>query len=523
MIDYKTNPELRQKLFDGIQKLTDIVALTLGPKGNTVFLSPSNQKPIATKDGYTVSKSFELQDPYENLGVQIAQEISEKNATLAGDGSTTVLVLLNAILQHAKKYLSSNVSSLDIRDGIEKAGQYVIEQLVKNSKQITSKQDLTNIATISANNDSVIGNMVSEAIDSVGKDGAVIIENSKTDNTILKIVEGFTFDSGYISQYFVTDERRQAVNYEKPLIFITDYKFSNVQELLPILEIAARADRPLTLISEDVSGQALAALIVNSTKQNMKIVAIRPPRYGMERKNILEDLCINTGATFISRESGIRIKDIKLEHFGSAKTVEVQKNYTAIIGGNGDFEKVKDRIDYLKEEIKNTSDIDECKRVQERITRLSSGIAIIYVGGNTEIEAIERRHRVEDAVEACRSAIEQGILTGGGVSLMRISTSMNELFSDFDREDVRFGILSVQKAIKEPFNKLIQNAKKNVELIESKCDFINDIGYNAATDKIENIFDAGVIDPTKVICCAVRHAVSVATSILFCEAAILSI
>jgi chaperonin GroEL len=255
----------------------------------------------------------------------------------------------------------------------------------------------------------------------------------------------------------------------------------------------------------------------------MKIVAIKPPRYGLERRNILEDLCINTGSTFISRESGIRIKDIKLQHFGSAKKVEVQKNYTAIVGGNGELEKVKTRIDDLKELIKNSDDMEECKKSQERITRLSSGIAIIYVGGNTEMEVVEKRHRIEDAVEACRSAIEQGILTGGGVALMKISSSMENLLLGIEKEDVRFGILTVQKAIQEPFKKLIQNAKKNVELIESKCDFSNDLGYNAATDKIENIFDAGIIDPTKVVCCAVRHAISAATTILFCEAAILSI
>ncbi|MDP3987217.1 MAG: chaperonin GroEL [Nanoarchaeota archaeon] len=524
MIKHAFNPELSQKLLEGIRKLSDLVSVSLGPRGQTVLISLKDRVPFATKDGYNIARMFFLDDDYEDLGSRIAKEASQKNAEIAGDGSTSVIVLLNAILQLSQRYLVAGAFPIDIKSGIEKLNKHLLETLARDAKKIKSKEDIFHIASISANNDPVIGEIVSEAIDLIGKDGSLLIEDSKSFETILKVVEGFTFDSGFTSMEFVNNERKQSVSYENPLFFITDYKIGSVQEMIPTLELVARDGRPLVVVAEEVHDQAMAAFIANAIRGTMKVVVIKAPKYGVEKRNILSDLALTVGATFITRESGMRLKDVKLENFGSAKSIEVLKNSTTIVDGKGKQEKIQERIEMLKEEIKQTESIEEAKRIQERITRLASGIAIIYVGGNSEIEAMEKKHRIEDSVEASRSAIEKGITEGGGVTLMRLALSKETeefIESNAKNEDEKFGMIILKKAIQEPFKKILSNAGLNHELIMRDCNFDQGIGYDSANNKFVNMMDAGIIDPVKVISCALLHSVSVATSIIMSKAAIL--
>lgn len=520
MIKTLAGADLNNKIVEGVKKIADVVSVTLGPKGKTVIVAPIDRKPYTTKDGSTVAKAFSTEDLYENLGAQIAKEASQKSSDLAGDGSTTVVVLLNAMLQNAQKYLSTGANFVDIKNGIEEAIKYVIEMVERQSKPVSSKEDLFNIASISANNDPSIGKMIAEAIDSIGKDGSLLVENSKTAETILKIVEGFTFDSGFVSNRFITDERRQVAYYDDPLIFITDHKIENVATIMPILELAARDDKPLIIIADSVDGQALAALILNTIKGTMKVVAVRPPKFGQERRNVLEDLCVATGATYYSQESGKPFKDFRLTDFGRAKSIEIQRNSTIVVDGKGSLSSVQDKIAILKEMIRQSNDLEECKRIQERITRLASGVAIIYVGGSTEVEAQEKKFRVEDAIEACKSALESGIVAGGGTALYKISLEM-EPEKLTTSEDERFGALVVQKSIREPFNKIVSNSGKSPEVVSLGCDFKFGFGYDANKDKNNvDMIANGIIDPTKVLLCALRHATSIVITIMSAEVAL---
>ena len=416
---YSSDLDLQQKILNGVNKLTDNVASTLGPKGRNVVLASKGKRPIITKDGVTVANFVDLKDPTENAAAQILKQAASETNITAGDGTTTSTVLARDIIRNSQKYLIAGSSPVELKRGMDIALEEVVYMLSDMSTPVTTTQDVENVATISANNDTRIGKLIAAAVDKVGHDGSILIEEAKSLETSLDLVEGFRFKSGYFSQSFVTNERRNSIDYEEALILITDYKIDAVSKILPVLELAAREGKPLVIVAEEVEGQALAALIMNSVRGSMKVAAVKAPEYGVERTKIMEDLCVSTGAFFFSRLAGRGLEDIKLVDFGTCKKVEILKNNTTIMGGSGDHELMEERISALKSEIKQTEDMSECRSLQSRITRLASGVAVIKVGGSTEVEMIEKKHRIEDALEAVNSAQEEGIVPGGFPVTMR--------------------------------------------------------------------------------------------------------
>ena len=511
---YDNGSTLQAKLLEGIDILADNVASTLGPKGRNVILQQKGKPPIITKDGVTVAAFVNLEDPHQNAAVQILKQASEQTNNKAGDGTTTATVLARAIYKNALKYITTGASPTEIKKGIDLAVEKVVEALKIQSRPIMSREDIEHIATISANGDATIGKLIATAVDAAGKDGSITIQEARSLDTTLDVVEGFRFDSGYISGQFVTDERRATVKYDDPLIVITDEKIEIVDEMLPMLEIAARESRPFIIIAENIEGQALAALIMNAVRGTMKVAAIKAPRYGEERRSILKDLAISTGATFISRESGKSLRNVNISDFGSAKSIEIAKNFTTIIDASGDDEEVEKRIESLKAELEQTEDIYECERIQERITRLASGVAIINVGAATEIEMIEKKHRVEDSLEAVKSARDEGIVPGGGVALLRISEALNGL--EGDNEDQDFGIDILAASIKEPVRQMAINAGESPDLIVSSIEETTEasLGFDFVSGEIVDMYERGIIDPTKVTRIALQNAASVASILI---------
>jgi len=429
--------------------------------------------------------------------------------------------LARAIFKHALKYLAAGVPPVELKKGIDKAVESMVESLERISKNVTSIEDIEHIATISANGDASIGKLISMAVDKAGYEGAITVEAGRSMKTTLDIVEGFRFDSGYVANAFINDERKGTVCYTNPLILVTDQKLDLVDDLLPILEVVARDGRALTIVAEEIEGQALAALIMNTVRGSMKISAIKAPRYGEERRNILKDLALSVGATFVSRESGIKLSEVKLEHLGSAKTVDASKSETIIIDGKGDFEEIEKRIETLKTELKQTDDERDCLRIQERITRLASGVAIIRVGGSTEIEMGEKKHRIEDALEAVRSAQQEGVVPGGGVALIRASQNMEV---EGENSDEQAGINIIIDAIKEPAKQMAINAGLSPDItlaIIEKQE--GSSGLDFALNREIDMFEEGVIDPTKVTRCALQNAASVASTILTTNYAIVEL
>ena len=405
----------------GVDKLADAVGATLGPRGRNVILKSHNQRPLITKDGVTVARFVEFDDPFENLGAQVIKQASEVTNSSAGDGTTTATIFARALLQKAQTYLVTGTSPVELKRGIDLAVEEIVNNLQKLARPVSTKEEIEQVATLSANGDKGIGQLIAHAVDQVGKGGAITIQEAKSNETSLELTEGFQFDSGLLANAFITEERRGVMKHEDCLILVTDRNITTIEDILPSLELAARDGRAFIIIAEDISGQALAAMIMNSMKGSMKVAGIKAPRYGEERRNILEDLAISTGATFISRESGIPLKSVKLEHFGTARTVESDKRTTLIVGGNQDDDVVFQRIETLKETIQNESSINVCEKIQARITRLASAIAVIKVGGATEIEMREKKHRVEDALEAVHSAQQEGIIPGGSSALLRVA------------------------------------------------------------------------------------------------------
>ncbi len=512
--------ELNSKILDGINKLADNVATTLGPKGRNVILFHKEQGvPVITKDGVTVAKFVELEDPFENVGAQIVKQAAEQSATRAGDGTTTATVLTRAILQRAQKYLTAGVSPIEIKRGMDKASEAIVDKLKEVAIPVRSEEDIRHIATISANNDKSIGRLVSTAVDSAGKDGSVLVEEARSLKTSLDMIEGFRFDSGYLSSTFINNERNGTVEYDNPLIAVTDEKIETIEQILPTLELAARDNRPLLIVA-DMEGQALAAVIANAVRGTMKIAAVKPPRYGEERRSILKDLCSSTGATFVTRENNLSLKQIQLIHFGQSKSVSLNKGWTTIVGGTGNHEEIDKRIEALKVEIKATDSLKECERIQERITRLASGVAVIRVGAATEVEMIEKKHRIDDALEAVRSAQEEGIVAGGGIALLR--TSMG-LHVETDNEEQSIGAKIILDAVEEPLRQMAINAGKSPDLIVDRVRRLTgNKGYNFMTDDVVNMLDEGIVDPVKVTRCALQNAVSVASTLITTSHAIVS-
>jgi len=521
MKKYNNGNELSEKILAGVNKLADNVASTMGPGGRNVILHQQGSNPIITKDGVTVAKFVEFEDPFENAAAQIIKQASEQTNSVAGDGTTTATVLARAILTSAQKYLKAGSNPVELKRGIDAAVEVVVDSVTEQSKPISSEEDIANIATISANGDTSIGTLVAKAVDLVGKDGAITIQEARSHETSLDVVEGFRFDSGICASAFVTDERRGVAKHEDALIMVTDYSVETVEEIFPILEVAAREKRPLIIVADNIEGQALAAMIMNAMRGTMKVAAIKAPRYGEERRNILNDLALSVGATFISRQSGMRLQEATLEHLGRAKTVEASKHNTTIVGGNSNQSDVDDRISTLKAEMTSTDDLRECEKIQERITRLSSGIAIINVGGATEVEMIEKKHRIEDALSAVDSAQTQGIVAGGGTALVNASPSLKTL--KLSSEDQRLGVDIVRRAIEEPLRQMVKNsgASPDVVLEKVKSSKSSSRGYNVATGKYEDLFKTGVLDPAKVTKTALRNAASASSTLLTADFAII--
>jgi len=520
---YDNGLSLNSKILTGVNKLADAVSCTLGPKGRNVVIQSKGKNPVITKDGVTVANAVVLEDVFENVGAQVLKQASAVTATEAGDGTTTATVLARAIVNQAQKYIIAGASPTDLKRGMESAAAKIVSKIKEVSKPVTSLEDVENIATISANGDNKIGKLIATAVDKVGKDGAVTIEEGKALDTVLDIVEGFQFDSGFVSPQFITDERRGAVRYENALVMVTDHSLSSIDEMMPILEVAARENKPFIIVADNVEGQLLAALILNTVRGSMRVAAIKAPRYGEERRNILKDLALSVGATFVSRESGILINEMKRQHLGTAKTVESLKTWTTIVGGGGNYDEVDKRIESLKTEIAATSDMRECERIQERITRLASGIAIIRVGGLTEVDMVERKHRIEDALEAVKSAQMEGILPGGGTALLKLSRNLDKEIS-VENEDERFGVEIIMKACEEPMRKLAENCgmKPDVmteKVVENTSNFWS--GVNFATGEFVALDTAGIIDPAKVTRCALQNAVSAASTLLTTSHAII--
>jgi chaperonin GroEL len=515
--------ELRKSTLNGSSKLNKCVSSTMGPRGRTVVLQKKGQSPIITKDGVSCAEFFELEDPFENASATIIKQAARQSANSAGDGTTTSTVLAHSILVQAQSYLAAGISPIDLKRGIDKAVEFIVAELPKWSKPVSDEEDLERIATISANGDKTIGKLIAKAVDLVGKDGSIMIQEAKSMNTSLDIVEGFRFDSGFVSSQFVTNERKGIMSYNEPYFLITDERIEAVEQLLPVLEIAARESKPLIVIAEEIEGQALAALIMNSLRGTMSVAAIKAPRYGEERRNILSDLAVSLGATYFTRMSGADIRTAKLKDLGRAKSIECSKVQTIIMGGKGDATKIQEKIETLKEEIASSNDVDSCKPIMERITRLSSGIAIINVGAATEIEMIEKKHRIEDALEAVKSALEEGIIPGSGITLAKIATE-NRLHINVDLEAQRYGVDIVVKACQQPLKTIVENGGGKPDVILAQAlDSEYDMCYDAINECFVNAYEAGIIDPVKVARCALQNAASAAGTLITTDHAVIEI
>jgi chaperonin GroEL len=519
MKQYESGRKLNEKIMNGVNKLADAVGATLGPRGRNVIIKGHNTKPLITKDGVTVAKFVDFEDPFENLGAQIIKQASEETNATAGDGTTTSTIFARAILEKSQSHLVAGVSPIEIKRGIDLAVAEVVQKIKEKSKPISSKEEIEQIATISANGDEGIGALIGNAVDAVGKDGAITIQEAKSNETSLEFSEGFRFDSGLLATSFITDERRGTLRHDDCLILVTDRAITSIDEVLPVLEIAARDGRPFIIVAEDISGQALAAMIMNAMKGTMKVAGIKAPRYGEERRSILFDLAISVGAKFISRECGVPLRNVTLEHLGTAETVESSKFHTTIVGGNQDDEAVEKRINLLKRELEEEPSLSKCEKIQESITRLASAIAIIKVGGLTEIEMIEKKHRVEDALEAVNSALDEGIIAGGSATLLRI---MKNLEVEGANKEQSVGVEIIKEASKEPFRKMLQNAGLSADIYLEKIENHRnlDAGINVTTGEIVNMFTYGIIDPSKVVRCALENAASAASTLLLTDHAI---
>tara|TARA_R110000851_G_scaffold56586_1_gene132101 strand:+ start:403 stop:1974 length:1572 start_codon:yes stop_codon:yes gene_type:complete len=517
---YDNGTSLGEKVLRGVNQLADNVASTLGPRGRNVILQEPGGKPIITKDGVTVAQFVNFEDPFENAGADVIKQAAAQTNSQAGDGTTTATVLARAVLTESQRYIASGASPIELKRGMDIATEALVETLKQLAVEISSVEEIANIATISANNDRVIGELVSTAVDRAGKNGAITIEEARSLETSLDLVEGFRFDAGYAATAFINNDRRGVVKYtESPLFLVTDYKVDAVDQILPILEVVAREARPFVIVAEEIEGQALAALIMNAMRGTMKIAAIKAPRYGEERRNVLKDLATSVGATFVSRESGLKLSETKLDHLGIAKSIEITKGDTTIMGGKGSTNDIEERIETLKAELENTESLHECERIQERITRLASGIAIIRVGASTEVEMIEKKHRIEDALEAVRSAQEEGIVPGGGVPLIRaIEITQFEV----DNEDQALGVEIIRKAVFAPLRQMAENAGESPDIIQTIVGSLEGSdGYDFRNRTTCDLLESGIIDPVKVTRCALQNAISAAGTLITTNHAII--
>ncbi len=517
--DILFNAEARAALKRGVDKLSEAVKVTLGPKGRNVIIDKKFGPPVVTKDGVTVAKEIELEDPVENIGAQLIREVASKTSDVAGDGTTTATVLAQAIFREGLKNVVAGRNPMDLKRGIDMAVQKIVEGLKEISREVKDKREIAYVGAISANNDMSIGQLIADAMEKVGRDGVITVEEAKGTETTMEIVEGMQFDRGYLSPYFVTNPDTMECVLENPYILIHDKKISSLKDFLPILEKVAQSGRPLLVIAEDVEGEALATLVVNKLRGTLKCCAVKAPGFGERRKAMLEDIAILTGGTVISEEKGFKLENAQLSYLGQAKKVVVDKDNTTIVEGAGSKEDIKRRINEIKVQIeKTTSDYDR-EKLQERLAKLSGGVAVLKIGAATEVEMKERKARVEDALHATKAAIEEGIIPGGGVAYLRVMHKLDELKPE--NEDQAVGIDIVRKALEEPIRQIVANTGLEPSVIVQKVkEGKDDFGFNAQTERFENLFESGVVDPTKVARVALENAASVASLLLTTEAVV---
>src|SRR5574342_318642 len=510
--------EARAKILSGVNQLTDAVKATLGPKGRNVIIDKKFGSPTITKDGVTVAKEIELKNPYENRGAQLVREVASKTSDTAGDGTTTATVLAQAISREGAKNITAGANPMEIQRGINKAVDVVIGELKKLSKPCQNKTEISQVGTISANNDKTIGDLIAEAMEKVGKDGVITVEEAKSMTTSLDVVEGMQFDRGYISPYFVTNAERMECSVEEPLILINEKKVSSMKDLLPILEQVARMGRPLVIIAEDVEGEALATLVVNKLRGTLQAAAVKAPGFGDRRKAMLEDIAILTHGRAITEDLGIKLESIKMEDLGKAKKVTIDKDNTTIVEGGGSQHAIEGRVKQIRTQVEETTSDYDREKLQERLAKLVGGVAVIKVGAATETEMKEKKARVEDAMHATKAAVEEGIVPGGGVALLRASKALKGLNLGGDQQ---IGVNIVARAIEEPMRWIANNAGQEGSIVVQKAREMKDEeGFNALTDTYENLVRAGVIDPTKVVRSALQNASSIASLLLTTEALI---
>jgi len=515
--------EARERLKKGVDKLSNAVKVTLGPKGRNVIIQKSYGAPQVTKDGVTVAKDIELSDPVENLGAQMVKEVASKTADVAGDGTTTATVLAQSIITTGLKNVTAGANPMDLKRGIEKAVAAVVSHLHGISQEIgDSFEKIEQVASVSANNDIHIGKLIAEAMEKVGKEGVITIEEAKGIETTIKVVEGMQFDRGYISPYFVTDGEKMEVVYENPYILIHDKKVSGMKDLLPVLEKVVQTGRPLLIIAEDVDGEALATLVVNKIRGSLKIVAVKAPGFGDRRKEMLQDIAILTGGTVISEEQGYRLEDADLSYLGQAEKITIDKDNSTIVSGKGVKEGIVARVNQIKAQIETTTSDYDREKLQERLAKLSGGVAVIYVGAASEIEMKEKKDRCVDALHATRAAIEEGIIPGGGVAYIRAIASLDNFKGE--NEDEEIGMAIVKRALEEPLRQIVANSGFEGSIVVQKVkEGKDDFGFNARTEVYENLYKSGVIDPTKVARVALENAASIAGMLLTTECVITEI
>ncbi len=504
--------QARASILRGVNTLADAVKVTLGPKGRNVILDKTFGAPTVTKDGVTVAKEIELEDKFENMGAQMVREVASRTSDVAGDGTTTATILAQALYREGAKNVAAGMNPMDLKRGIDKAVEVVVEELKKLSKPTKDQKEIAQVGTISSNNDESIGNIIAEAMGKVGKEGVITVEEAKGLETELEIVEGMQFDRGYISPYFVTNPEKMETSYEDPFFLIHDKKISGMKDLLPILEQIAKMGKPLVIITEDVEGEALATLVVNKIRGTLQVVAVKAPGFGDRRKAMLEDIATLTGGKLIAEETGARLENTKLEDLGRAKKVTIDKDNTTIIDGAGAREDLEGRVKQIRAQIEETTSDYDREKLQERLAKLVGGVALIRVGAATETEMKEKKARVEDALNATRAAVEEGVVPGGGVAYIRCLTALDKLSLEGDQQ---VGVAIVKKALEEPLKMIAQNAGQEGSIVVEKVkEKKGAFGFNAATDEYEDLVKAGVIDPTKVARFALQNAASVASLML---------
>ena len=515
--------DARKKLLSGVEQISKAVKTTLGPCGRMVMMDKKYGSPVITKDGVSVAKEIELGDPYENMGAQFVREVASKTNDDAGDGTTTATVLSYALVREGVKSVAAGMRPIEIKRGIDKAVKIVVDEIKKNAKPVKGADDITNIATISANNDPEIGKMLADAIEKVGKDGVITVEESKNMEMTVDTVEGMQFDRGYISSYFVTDRERMEADFSDAYVLIYDKKISAMTDLLPILEKVANAGRALVIICEDVDGEALTTLVLNTIRGTIKVCAVKAPGFGDRRKDMLQDIAILTGATVVSEEVGLKLESCGEEVLGQAKSIKIDKDNTTIVGGAGNPKSIKDRVAEIKGAIEKTTSTYDKEQLQKRLAKLAGGVAVINVGANTETEMKEMKFRVEDTIAATRAALEEGIVSGGGMALIEAAKALSEIPNDLS-EDEKVGFKIVRRALEEPIRQIAENAGLDGAVIAERAkNEKKGIGFNARTNEWVNMLEAGIIDPAKVTCSALKNAASVAGTLLTTECAITDI